>query len=160
MTGEAPSEVESFAAFATTLVGGLRTPALASALPWPPEEKYAKTPAAVANTSCVLSGDQSGCVPFTAPSGRSAIFAPVTRSTLHSLPPQAATTVESSGEIVANPWPPVFATALTSGLGGAVLVTSIIHKLLPDAALTGAAMYFPSRETTWQAPRWDFRAFC
>src|SRR5262245_21147036 len=109
------------------------------------------SPSAVANTTCELSGDQSGCVALVAPRGRSPSFAPVARSTIHILPFHAAMTWASSGEIVAKPWPPVSGTCLTSGLGGAARVTSMIQRLLPDIALTGAAMYLPSRDTTWQA---------
>src|SRR5262245_23139044 len=72
------------------------------------------SPAAVANTTCVLSGDQSGCVALRAPRLRFMPNAPVARSTVHILPAKAAITVESSGEMVAKPWPLVLAICLTS----------------------------------------------
>jgi hypothetical protein len=79
------------------------------------------------------------------------MYAPVSRSTRHITPFQAATTNASSGEMVANPWPPVFAMDLTSGLGGASLVTSMIQRLPPEVAWTAPSMYLPSRETVWHA---------
>src|SRR4051812_29263257 len=102
------------------------------------------SPAAVAKTTFVPSGDQSGWVALRPPRLKSApTFIPVTRSTIHIFPPQATTTLASSGEMVANPWPPVFATDFTSGVGGAALVTSVIQRLPPELALTGAARYLP-----------------
>src|SRR6476620_7510683 len=94
------------------------------------------SPSPVANTTCELSGDQSGCVALRLPSGRSASGVPFALSNIHIFPFQAATTWASSGEKVANPWPLVFATCLTSGTGGAARDTSMIQRLLPDIALT------------------------
>ena len=82
------------------------------------------------------SGDQSGCVPLSAAERRGRpTFVPVARSTIHILPPHAATTLASSGEMVAKPWPPVFATVFTSGVGGGSCVTPVIHRLLPDVGV-------------------------
>ena len=67
------------------------------------------------------------------------------------MPFQVTTTCASSGEMLANPWPPVLATSVTSGAGGAVAVTPMTHKLWPELADTGAARYLPLRDTTWQA---------
>ena len=63
-------------------------------------------------------------------------FAPVARSCMVILPPKAATTLLSSGEMVAKPWPMVLGTGVTSGLGGAVLVTRT------EPAVRPATIYF------------------
>src|SRR4051794_36443524 len=89
------------------------------------EAPLGASPVPVANTSCVLSGDQSGCVALRPPRGRLAMKLPVARSTDHIAPFQAATTVPSSGEMVAKPWPPVLAMVVTSGVGGGAGVTSV-----------------------------------
>src|SRR5690242_20460807 len=98
------------------------------------------SPLPVAKTRRSLSGDQSGWVASIAPGRVSATWKfPVARSSCHMSPAQAATTEALSGLMVAKPWPSVSATLLTRGVGGAALVTSVIHRLLPLVAATGAA---------------------
>src|SRR3954447_13582426 len=93
-----------------------------------------------------------------APSGSDPTLAPVARASIHIFPFQAATTRASSGEMVANPLPEVLAMFFTTGEGGDSRVTSITQRLFPEAADTGASMYFPSRETRWQATHFTWSA--